>query len=176
MLRIPSSFRPSAFAVAAMLILTPTALAQEFETAGVVIEVRDSGLQKIGGSSTWLSTGDAVIRNAALETDRLGELAVDMDDGSRLTLSPNSEIVIDRFVYDPDARDGAAVLTLARGTLRMITGHMPSERYQVQTTAISIGVRGTDFSAKVLDPSRVFVIVNRGAVAVTSRTSSAEFI
>ena len=155
------------FALAAALALHPDPVqAQSVERAGEVAEIMETGFQLHAGRTAWLRQGDAVIRNARLETDSAGEMALAMDDGSHLVLMPDSDIVIDRFVYDPDQTTGQAVFTLGRGALRMISGRLPSERYQVNTPIATIGLRGTDFTAELVSGSDLVVRVDQGAVEI----------
>src|SRR5580692_3848131 len=37
-------------------------------------------------------------------------------DGTSLTIGPNSSLVIDKYVYDPDKKTGEMALTVSRGT------------------------------------------------------------
>jgi hypothetical protein len=43
-------------------------------------------------------------------------------DGTSLTIGPNSSLVIDKYVYDPDKKTGEMALTMSKGTLRFVGG------------------------------------------------------
>lgn len=161
--------------LAAVLLYPAPAGAQSVDRAGEVAEINQSGLQLHAGRTAWLDQGDDVIRYARLETDNFGEMALVMDDGSHLVLLPNSDIAIDDFVYDPERTAGQAVISLGRGALRMISGRLPSERYQVRTPIASIGLRGTDFTAEMINGSELLVRVDEGAVEILPSESADRF-
>jgi hypothetical protein len=64
-------------------------------------------------------------------------------DGSALSVGANSELTIDRFVYDPNSQNGDLAFTVARGAFRFVGGAI-SKKNEVKVTAPSgnIGVRG----------------------------------
>ncbi len=172
-------YRTSLYVVCALLMAAASpsdrAQAQAPERVGEVSEIRQSGLQLHAGSADLLDQGDPVIRNARLETDGIGEMSLAMDDGSQLVVPSNSEIAIDRFVYDLDGTVGQAVFSLARGAVRMISGRMPSNRYQMNTPVATIGLRGTDFTAEMIPGSGLFVRVDQGAVEIRPADSTDQF-
>ena len=63
-------------------------------------------------------------------------------DGAKVTVKPNSEIVIEDYVYNGNA-DDRATLSLVSGGLRVITGAMAKnnpENYKVKTPVALMGV------------------------------------
>src|ERR1700751_2202150 len=65
------------------------------------------------------------------------------NDGSALSVGVNSEITIDRFVYDPNTREGDLQMTATHGAFRFVGGAI-SKKTEVKVTTPSgnIGVRG----------------------------------
>jgi hypothetical protein len=60
-----------------------------------------------------------------------------------LTVSPNAELTIDRFVYDPETELGEISVSAAAGAMRFIGGALSKKNPAVITTSIStIGIRG----------------------------------
>ncbi|MEO1494293.1 MAG: FecR domain-containing protein [Pseudomonadota bacterium] len=161
--------------VAAVGLLSGTVRADQAEHAGRVAEINRTGLQYHQDGVDYLSKGDPVIRNARLETDMLGEMALAMEDGTQLVMPPNSEIEIDAFVYDPDRTVGEAIISLGRGTLRMISGRLQSESYLVRTAVATIGVRGTDFTVELVPGVGLRVRVDEGAVEIRPAEARAVF-
>jgi len=96
---------------------------------------------------------------ALKEGDRLttGEGAtaiLKLADGTRMTLRPNSEMVVQVYKYAENASgdDNSMVLQLLRGGFRTITGLIAKgspEAAKVQTSTATIGIRGTDFDARL---------------------------
>jgi hypothetical protein len=67
-------------------------------------------------------------------------------DESSFTVGPNSEVVIDEFVYDPAANQGKLLAKVTRGTFRYVSGgigRLGTDRAQIQTQISVIGIRGT---------------------------------
>lgn len=96
---------------------------------------------------------------ALKEGDRLttGEGAtaiLKLADGTRMTLRPNSEMVVQVYKYAENASgdDNSMVLQLLRGGFRTITGLIAKgspDAAKVQTSTATIGIRGTDFDARL---------------------------
>jgi trimeric autotransporter adhesin len=64
-------------------------------------------------------------------------------DGSNLSVGPDSEVVIDKFVYDPQSRTGELALSAARGVFRFVGGRISkSSEVQIRTPAAVVGLRG----------------------------------
>ena len=91
----------------------------------------------------FLQYQDDIYRNEIIET--LEESATELTflDETTLSLGPNTQITLDRFVYDPDPESSAFVLTITEGALRFATGVLPSEAYELHTPVATIGIRGT---------------------------------
>jgi hypothetical protein len=62
------------------------------------------------------------VRNERIATDAAGLLQVLFADGTTLTLGPNSEVVVDSFMFDPSAGTARLQATLTRGVFRFIGG------------------------------------------------------
>ena len=64
-------------------------------------------------------------------------------DGTSLTVGPNSAIVLDKFVYDPDKKAGELSLKAAKGVFRLVGGNISKTNdIQITTPTASIGIRG----------------------------------
>ena len=64
-------------------------------------------------------------------------------DGTSLTVGPNAELRIDRFVFDPSSATGQLDVTLGKGVLRMVGGKISKTRaVTVNTPGGSTGIRG----------------------------------
>lgn len=64
-------------------------------------------------------------------------------DGTALTIGPNSVLVIDKYVYDPDRKAGAMALSTTRGVLRFVGGSISkNSEVTVMTPSATIGIRG----------------------------------
>ena len=64
-------------------------------------------------------------------------------DDTRLVVGPNSRLVIDEFVFNPDQTAQQVTIRMAKGTFRFLSGNSPSKAYSIRTPTMTIGVRGT---------------------------------
>jgi hypothetical protein len=68
-------------------------------------------------------------------------------DGAKVTLRPQSEMIIEEYSYMEDVDGGT--LNLLSGGLRIVTGAIAKsnpENYYLNTPTALMGVRGTEFS------------------------------
>lgn len=131
------------FCTIAAFICCPVA-AQE---VGVASAVRNEVFVK--------SESDTAPRGAEIGTDiKLKDLVTSGDqsamqvlllDETTFTIGPRAEMVIDRFVYDPDAQGGEMTATVAKGAFRFMSGKTAKnpENVRVNTPVASMGIRGT---------------------------------
>ena len=78
-----------------------------------------------------------------------------MRDGTRMTLRPNTEMVLQKYHFDGKASDNSMVLQLLNGGFRALTGLISKDApnaAKIQTPGATIGVRGTDFDARLCGP------------------------
>ena len=69
-------------------------------------------------------------------------------DDTRISLGPNSELTVDRYVYEPAQGLFDLVARLYRGTAAYLSGaigKLSPESVQFKTPTATIGVRGTSF-------------------------------
>ena len=101
------------------------------------------------GTETIAATAGLHLLEAdVLTTGSDGRVGVIMHDGTRLSLGPNTELSIDKFVYNPSEGKFALLLKLGRGMLAYASGKIASfspEAAKVQTPVGLIGLRGTKF-------------------------------
>ena len=84
-----------------------------------------------------------VFANERIETGAAGITQILFRDGSNITVGPNSDLVIDRFVFDPETSAGELAATLGRGVLRFVGGQLSKRgAVRVTTPVAVIGVRG----------------------------------
>lgn len=101
----------------------------------------------------YLSLMDDIYRNELVETFNESATEITFLDESTLTLGPDSSIVLDRFVYDPDKTTNEFVISVTEGVFRLATGTMKDEDYKVRTPVATIGVRGTVIEVSVERPA-----------------------
>ena len=101
-------------ALVPLALVPPPAVAQ---TAGVVAAVNQTvrGTQP-GRSIRTFTLGANVVRNERIDVDSRGLVQILLADGTTFTVGPNSSLVIDSFVYNPDANTAQVTATAKRTT------------------------------------------------------------
>src|SRR5262245_7497472 len=90
-----------------------------------------------------------------LKTGADGHLGVVLRDDTRVSLGPDTEVRIDRFVFAPAQGQLALVLKMVRGVAAYVSGkiaQLSPDAVRVETPVATVGVRGTRFVAKVPAP------------------------
>src|SRR5215469_16575290 len=81
-----------------------------------VVEGEPRGLPP-SGEERVLHVGIDMQANEKVTTQNDDRAHLVFNDGTSLTIGPNSTITIDKYVYDPDKKTGEMALKLERGTL-----------------------------------------------------------
>ena len=153
--------------VASCGIGTVTALCAAFVT--VLLGAADAtgasvGLVKIAEGTAVVQRGDqtlpataglALLEGDVLRTGADGRLGVVLRDDTRVSLGPETEIRIDRFLFAPAQGQLALVLKMARGIVAYVSGRIAKlspDAVRVETPVAIVGVRGTQFAAKLETP------------------------
>ena len=138
--------------LAVLLALPRGAHAQQ---AGEVEFVRGVAFAQTGVQlPRAMGKGLALKEGDRLTTGEGATVIFKLQDGTRMTLRPNSEMVVQAFKYTETAvaEDNSMVLQLLRGGFRTVTGLIAKgspESAKVQTATATIGIRGTDFDARL---------------------------
>ena len=91
-----------------------------------------------------LVLGQNVVRNERISTFDRGQVQIQFVDESTLSLAPNSEIIIDEFLYDPGKQVGKMTATVTAGLLRYVGGRISkqSDAVNFATPSGNVAVRG----------------------------------
>ena len=104
---------------------------------------------KIQAGKRYLKYQDDIYRDELIETYQESATELTFLDETVLSLGPETTVVLDRFVYDPDAGSGDFVLSVTKGALRFATGKLSSDSYEIHTPVATIGIRGTVIAVTV---------------------------
>ncbi|MBX3655259.1 MAG: FecR domain-containing protein [Ramlibacter sp.] len=152
MLAPPVHIRPLA-PIAMGVCLLLLSLGTQAQPAGEVEFSRGVGFaQSPGQSPRTLGKGLPLQEGDRLTTADGASAIIKMADGTRMTVRPNSEIVVQQYRFKENAPDNSMLMQLLRGGFRAVTGLIskssPSAA-RVQTNTATIGIRGTDFDARI---------------------------
>jgi hypothetical protein len=117
--------------------------------------VAQRGVTTTGSENTMVSklqVGDLVPTGTTITTSLKSFVVLQFTDGARVTVRPNSTMIIEEYSY-LEGND-AVRLNLVSGGLRVVTGAIAKsnpEAYKVATPVALMGVRGTEFSVQLLD-------------------------
>lgn len=139
--RHPRLVLAAACMAAAASFVAPSAWSQD---VGAAAAVRPSSTgTPPGGSARELDIGTRIVSNERIQTTGSGSLQVMFLDKSTLTVGPNSDMVIDQFVYNPSEGSGEFAVRLAGGALRFVGGQISHRDGATITTPVAtIGIRG----------------------------------
>ena len=118
-------------------------------TIGVAASITPSAERGSGTAFQTLAPGSELHANETVRTGDAGKADLVFVDRTNLTVGPTSEVVLDKFVYDPVGSKGKVVLQATRGSFRFVTGTQDHSAYQLNTPYGSLGVRGTAFTCEV---------------------------
>ena len=166
---------------AALLVNSCAVLAQpvgevEF-SRGVGFAQSPGKLPRALGKGLQLNEGDR------LTTSNGAAAIVKLQDGTRMTLRPDSEIIVQQYQFTQGAVDNSMVLQLLRGGLRALTGLISkssADAAKIHTSTATIGIRGTDFDARICGPeckqesSKITEQVRPNAVLASAKLVSSQ--
>jgi len=136
-----------------------------------------------------LRAGIDVFANEIVKTGENSAALLVFQDQTELSIGADSEIVLDRFVFDPDPAKSAVAVSILTGVARFSTGVLPESAYTIRTPTATMSVRGTTLIISVekekpekgrrrggscADPlvRKTEVDVTSGAVAITAQNET----
>jgi hypothetical protein len=127
---------------AAVLGLFSTAHAQG--RIGVTQSTQNNPMGKPpGGLDRVLRVGTDVQANEIISTTANDRAHLVFLDGTTLTIGPDSQMTIDKFIYDPTTQKGELAVNATKGVFRLIGGRISkTSTIAVTTPAATMGIRG----------------------------------
>lgn len=154
------------------------------QLAGEVEFARGVGFaQTPGQAPRTLGKGLPLREGDRLTTSEGASAVIKLEDGTRMTVRPNSEIVLQQYQFKENANDNSMLMQLVRGGFRAVTGLISKNSpnaARVQTNTATIGIRGTDFDARLCtrdcgnESSRVTESARPNAVLASAKIVSAQ--
>ncbi|KQC08691.1 MAG: hypothetical protein APR62_04215 [Smithella sp. SDB] len=135
-----------------MMILFPYASMAEESPIGNIKTSKGDVVVIRSGKQIPLSIGDRLFQNDTIRTGAASSAGIIFEDNTILSLGPDSEILIDKYVFAPEKGIFSMIARIARGTasyLSGIIGKQSPESVKFQTPDATIGIRGTHFLVKV---------------------------
>lgn len=149
----------SLFALAAMCgsALAQSAAPPAGPASPVSTEDHAGFIKSVQGTAHLLGANDAA--RPVRAGDRIGQVdrivteansgvSLVLRDGTTIVVGPSSRLDVKEFHFDSTTQDGGLLVSLLRGSLRMITGLIGKtnpDAVRIETQTATIGIRGTDF-------------------------------
>lgn len=130
-----------------VLVIFSTAL-QAADGTATLVASRGEVMATSADVERPLTQGDPVYVDDQVVTGAKSFAILQFIDGAKVTVRPDSKMIIEQYVFNGGDED-VATLNLLEGGLRIITGAMAKtqpESYKVKTPVALMGVRGTEFS------------------------------
>ncbi|MFZ3119414.1 MAG: FecR domain-containing protein [Variovorax sp.] len=117
--------------------------------AGTIKSVRgDVQLLSASGTQRPAAPGDVLMPIDRVLTGADAAASIVLRDGTTMVVGPSSRLDVKEFHFDTTTQDGGLLVSLLRGSMRMVTGLIGKKQpdaVRVETQTATIGIRGTDF-------------------------------
>lgn len=136
-----------------LLVATPV-LGQQPAAAGRIKVASGTVFLLRAGALLPAQAGQIVFEADVLRTGSDGRVGVTLEDDTRVSLGPASEVRLDRFSYAPTAGQLGFVLRVVRGAVVYISGRIAKlapDSIRIETPSAVLGVRGTTLAVRVED-------------------------
>jgi hypothetical protein len=115
------------------------------DKVGVAAAVNPDAFSSLAGApQSQLNIGKSIFYNERINTTGNGLVQVLLVDGSTFTVGPGSDLVIDKFVYDPKKGTGQIAASFSKGVMRFVGGKLSKNDggVTVDTPAGALAIRG----------------------------------
>jgi hypothetical protein len=134
------------------LVLCSLGGVEAAEQIGFVKLVSGEATVSTDGKATKARVGLPVYEGSLLKTTASGSMGVTFKDETVMSFGPNTELVVDQYLFNPKQGKLKLNAKLARGSLNYVSGtiaKLQPEVVSVTTPVGTIGVRGTQFVVAV---------------------------
>lgn len=116
--------------------------------SGNLVAQHGDGTIKVMAAKSQILEGDVLI------TSKDSYAQLKMNDGMTMTMRPDSRLKIEAFQFKTEApKADNAVISLLKGGFRTVSGLIgkrgDADAYKLRAAATTIGIRGTDFTARL---------------------------
>jgi hypothetical protein len=139
--------------VVVLLVFAATPSFAQQPPAGRVKVASGSAFIVRAGNAIPVQVGQLVYEADGLRTGADGRIGITLNDDTRVSLGPASEVSLDRFAYAPSEGQLAFVLKVIRGVAAYVSGRVAKlspDSVRLETPAAIVGVRGTTLALRVV--------------------------
>lgn len=145
--------RSNWLAAIALVVMATPAFAQQPSPAGRIKVVSGAAYVVRSGSSVKAEVGQSVFETDVLRTGDDGRIGVTLDDDTRLSLGPSTEVRLDTFHYAPAEGSVGLAMNFLRGIAVYVSGQIAKlapDAVRLETPSAIVGVRGTTLAVHVV--------------------------
>jgi len=138
--------------VVSVIAAQHSALAQQPAPAGRIKVAAGSVFIVRQGHAIPAQVGQVVFEADGLRTAADGRIGVTLNDDTRVSLGPSSEVRLDRFLYAPAEGRLGFVLKVVSGIVAYVSGRIAKlspDSIRLETPSAVVGVRGTRLAISV---------------------------
>ncbi len=135
---------------------------------GKAINIVEDVNAKAGTEKRAMSMNAQINAQEVIETGQASFAGIVFNDTSTLSIGENASVLMDEFVYDPNASTGSMVVTMAVGAARFVSGQMPSSAIKLRAPTATIGIRGTVIEVAIAANGATTVNVVEGVAVITN--------
>ena len=136
---------------------TPIGIAEK--TINEVLEV---------SKTNFIDNGDKIFPFDEIQTNLESLTDIEFDDGSILSIGPETLIIIDEFVYDVDKNYIDASVSITKGFFRFI-GSNKKKSFKFSALGSVLGIRGTIFDLSLTNSEEVNIAVYEGEAILINK-------
>ena len=140
--------------VCALLIAIPAA-AQQRSVAGRVKTVTGEAVIIRAGTTMPAKVGHELFESDHVRTGSDGRVGLTLQDDTRVSVGPKSEVSLETFRYEPAEGNLALALRFVQGAAVYVSGKIAKlapDAVRLETPSAIVGVRGTTVAIQVGEP------------------------
>ncbi|MFP4350256.1 MAG: FecR family protein [Thermodesulfobacteriota bacterium] len=120
--------------------------------AGSIKTIESSGWIFRGDEKLAAEPGTRLFSGDLLQTGPQGAMGIILRDNTLISMGPDSELVLNEFIFEPREGRFSLIAEMAKGTFSFLSGmigKLSPESARIDTPVGTVGIRGTRFFAKV---------------------------
>src|SRR5262245_5097323 len=128
------------------------------DKVGVAAAVKPDAFSTLAGKpQSQLNIGKSIFFDERIKTTTSGLVQVLLVDGSTFTVGPDSDLVINKFVYDPSKGTGQIAASFSKGVMRFVGGKISKadNAVSINTPVGAMAVRGCIMLTQVTPATQV---------------------
>lgn len=138
--------------IGAFFIISFAASVYADNPAGVVKTIKGTASVIREEKSIPALFGQKIFKGDTLKTGADGSLGIIFEDDTLISLGPNSEIVINEYIFAPAQGNLSIVTRMIKGTATYLSGiiaKLSPQSVKFETPTATLGIRGTRFYVQV---------------------------